>query len=59
MANIADLDRLVSSEPTDLDLHCLQRQGKAGFSRTRVKTLVPEHSPVRVYILPSKLLYHK
>ena len=24
-------------KPTDLDLHCLQRQGVSGFSRTRVK----------------------
>ena len=30
MANSAD------PEPTDLDLHCLQRQGISGFSRTRV-----------------------
>ena len=27
-------------KPTDLDLHCLQRQGTSGFSRTRVKTLI-------------------
>ena len=26
-------------KPTDLDLHCLQRQGISGFSRTRVNTL--------------------
>ena len=26
-------------KPTDLDLHCLQRQGISGFSRTRVKLL--------------------
>ena len=37
MANSADPDQLASS--TDLDLHCLQRQGISGFSRTRVKTL--------------------
>ena len=24
-------------KPTDLDLHCLQRQGISGFSRTRAK----------------------
>ena len=35
MANSADLDQLASSE-ADLDLHCLQRQGISGFSRTRV-----------------------
>ena len=27
-------------KPTDLDLHCLQRQGISGFSRTRVKQLL-------------------
>ena len=32
MANSADPDQLA-----DLDLHCLQRQGISGFSRTRVK----------------------
>ena len=26
-------------KPTDLDLHCLQRQGISGFSRTRLKFL--------------------
>ena len=26
-------------KPTDLDLHCLQRQGVSGFSRTRVKIM--------------------
>ena len=33
MANSANPDQ----KPTDLDLHCLQRQGISGFSRTRVK----------------------
>ena len=33
MANSADPDQLA----TDLDLHCLQRQGIYWFSRTRVK----------------------
>ena len=37
MANSADPDQLASKKPTDLDLHCLQRQGISGFSRTRVK----------------------
>ena len=32
MTNSADPDQ----KPTDLDLHCLQRQGISGFSRTRV-----------------------
>ena len=35
MANSAEPDQLAS--PTDLDLHCLQRQGISGFRRTRVK----------------------
>ena len=50
MANSAGPDQLASSEanwsgsiswllqkPIDLDLHCLQKQGISGFSRTRVK----------------------
>ena len=42
MTDSADRDQLASEEangskPTDLDLHCLQRQGISGFSRTRVK----------------------
>ena len=27
MANSADPDQLASKKPTDLDLHCLQKQG--------------------------------
>ena len=34
MTNRADPDQ----KPTDLDLHCLQRQGIFRFSRTRVNT---------------------
>ena len=39
MTNSADPDQLASSGffRSDLDLHCLQRQGISGFSRTRVK----------------------
>ena len=40
MAISADPDQLVSS--TDLDLHCLQRHGISGFSRTRFKTMLCE-----------------
>ena len=42
MANSADPDQLSSEiswllqKPTDLDIHCLQRQDLSGFSRTRV-----------------------
>ena len=35
MANSADPVK----KPTDLDLHCLQRHGISGFSRTRIKTV--------------------
>ena len=35
MTNSVDPDQLAS--PTDLDIHCLQRWGTSGFSRTRVK----------------------
>ena len=35
MTNSVNSDQLASS--TDLDLHCLQRQGISGFSRARVK----------------------
>ena len=33
MTNSADPDQLASQKPTDLDLHCLQRQGICGLSR--------------------------
>ena len=36
MANSADQNQLASSEATDLDLHCLQKQDISGFRRTRV-----------------------
>ena len=41
MTNSAEPDQL-ASEPTDLDLHCLQRQGISGFSRTWVKRMLFE-----------------
>ena len=37
-------------KPADLDLHCLQRQGISGFSRTRVK--VSKCIPVQVFVVP-------
>ena len=37
MTNSADPDQWLLQKPTDLDLHCLQRKGISGFSRTRVK----------------------
>ena len=56
MANSADLDQLASSDeanlsvckqkPTDLDLHCLQRQGISGFSRTRASVFYDHHTRI-------------
>ena len=40
MANSADPDELAS----DLDLHCLQKQGLSGFSRTRVNLSIVDFS---------------
>ena len=37
MTNSADPDQSASKKPTDLDLHCLQKQGISMFSRIRVK----------------------
>ena len=33
IANSADPDQLASLKPTDLDVHCLKKQGISGFSR--------------------------
>ena len=33
-------------KPTDLDLHCLQRQGISGFSRTRVKNVILQYPKI-------------
>ena len=52
MANSADPDQL-ASKPTDLDLHCLERQGISGASRTRVKysnTITPDHTGPITYL---------
>ena len=35
MTNSADPDQLASKKPTDLDLHCLQRQGISGLMLTQ------------------------
>ena len=39
MINSADPDQLASEKPTDLDLHCMQRQGIFGFGWTRVNNI--------------------
>ena len=39
MAYNADPDQLASKKPTDLDLHCLQKQGISWFNRTSVNIL--------------------
>ena len=46
MANNADPDL---KKPTDLNLHCLQRQGKSGSSGTTVKIQEPIHMQVKVW----------
>ena len=54
MTNSANPDQLASKKSTDLDLHCLQRQGTSGFSRTRVKTTFEFHFEtyrVAVYVI--------
>ena len=57
MANSADPDQLASS---DLDLHCLERQGISRFSRTRVEywdkqacanSVDPDKGLIRVYTI--------
>ena len=52
MANSADPDQLASS--TDLDLHCLQRQGISGFSRTRVK-VITNKTIVQYFVFVTKI----
>ena len=47
MANSADPAQLASS--TDLDLHCLQKQGISRFSRTRVKHLKGTECDVDIF----------
>ena len=42
-------------KPTDLDLHCLQRQDISGFSRTRVNT---ECEIIRNHLDWQKLLFN-
>ena len=43
-------------KPTDLDLHCLQRQGISGFSRTRVNVQVQGQHPHQWAPLPGSWL---
>ena len=62
MANSADPDK-----PTDLDLHCLQRQDSAnpdqldisGFSRTRVKCELESKIPLRKLLTPKSFSEEK
>ena len=43
-------------KPTDLDQHCLQRQGISGFSRTRVNLLKTKSQQNRTNVLMLKCL---
>ena len=54
MANSVDQDHLASLKPTDLDLHCLQRQDMSGFSRTRVNLSWGTAFPTRLHVCPVK-----
>ena len=55
MANSADPDQ----KPTDLDLHCLQRQDISGFSRTRqMANAKAERLLFEIHIVPSYLQNH-
>ena len=57
MVNSVDPDQL---EPTDLDLHCLQRQGISGFSRTRVNNaniLLTQQQPIYRRILYTVIFF--
>ena len=40
MANSVDPDQFFFQKPTDLDLHCLQKQDISEVSRTRVNDLI-------------------
>ena len=53
MANSADSDQLASKKPTDLDIHCLQRQGISGYSRTRVKIIIRKLQRQKFYVKES------
>ena len=57
MTNSADPDQLASlKKPTDLDLHCLQRQGISGFSMTRVK--VSPYLELWIFVSHFLLIHH-
>ena len=57
MTNSADSDQL-ALKPTDLDLHCLQRQDISEFSRTRVnKTWVRIFNFVIVFFTFKGILF--
>ena len=47
----------ISSKPTDLDLHCLQKQGIFGFSRTRVNTWEPVYKTVHYKTVSTGTVY--
>ena len=49
MANSADLDP--DQKATDRDLHCLQKQGVSGFSRTRVKLFIQKNKHFFLFLL--------
>ena len=57
MTNNADTDQFPSlQKPTDLDLHCLQRQGISGFSRTRVRISTQDKGRFYELFPPGKIV---
>ena len=59
MANSADPDQLIPLEANCLDLHCLQRQGISGLSRTRVNSRLTNYIVSFEQLGPDILFLHK
>ena len=50
MTNSADPDQLASSEATDLDIHCLLRQGMTCLARGGLKGVVLSDKSTRITV---------
>ena len=50
-------DHWLHQKPTDLDLHCLQRPGKSGISKTRVKQQHSDKFPKDVVLYTLSFRY--
>ena len=49
MTNSVDPDQLASEEPTDLDLHCLVRQGMSCSAREGLRMIFTEASDLSIW----------